>query len=88
VVPLPSAAPYAAQRFETLGWPLAALTDGQWSYIRRERPVREELYHAPDDARQLRNLASDQAMQPTLERMRRVLGRLTAGPLTPRRFRP
>jgi arylsulfatase A-like enzyme len=88
VVPLPAVAPYAAERFKTLGWPLAALTDGQWSYIRREGPVREELYRDPEDARQLRNLAGDPALQPTLERLREILGRLTAGPLTPRRFSP
>ena len=65
-------------------WPLAALTDGDWTYIRREGDVREELFHLREDAQERHNLASDPAMQPTLERMRGALGRLTAGPLTPR----
>src|SRR6185312_471333 len=30
-------------------WPLAALSDGDWTYIRREGDVREELFHLPDD---------------------------------------
>ena len=50
-------------------WPLGALNDGDWSYIRREGDVREELFHA--DANQERNLAGDPAAGPTLERMRR-----------------
>jgi hypothetical protein len=88
VAPLSSVAPYYAQLFETPRWPVAALTDGEWSYIRREGDVREELYHNAEDAGQRRNLASEPAMQSTLERMRKIVGRLTAGPLTPRRFRP
>ena len=69
-------------------WPLAALTDGDWTYIRREGEVREELFRVREDAQERHNLADDPAMQPTLERMRRALGRLTAGPLTPERFNP
>ena len=30
-------------------WPLAALSDGGWTYIRREGQVREELFHVPED---------------------------------------
>jgi arylsulfatase A-like enzyme len=67
-------------------WPLGALTEGEWSYIRREGDVREELFHLRTDARQQRDLAGDPAAQPTLRRMRAALGDLTAGPLLPERF--
>jgi hypothetical protein len=88
VVPLdsfgsdPSQWPYRAR------WPLAALTLGEWVYIRREGNVQEELYGVRDHIPGRQNLASDPAMQPTLERMRGALGRLTGGPLTPERFNP
>ena len=70
------------------GWPLGALTEGDWSYVRREGPVREELFHLRDDALESRNLVDDPALRPRLQQMRRELGRLTAGPLTPQRFSP
>jgi arylsulfatase A-like enzyme len=69
-------------------WPLAAWIEGDWSYIRREGEVHEELFHLPDDVQERHNLAGDPAMRPRLEQMRRTLGRLTAGPLTPQRFPP
>jgi arylsulfatase A-like enzyme len=69
-------------------WPEAALTEGDWTYIRREGKVAEELYCVGRDTRELHDLASDPAMQSALERMRTALGRLTAGPLTPERFNP
>ena len=69
-------------------WPLGSLHEADWSYIRREGNVREELYRLRDDAKEERNLAADQAAQPTLERMRQNLGRITAGPLIPERFSP
>jgi arylsulfatase A-like enzyme len=69
-------------------WPLAALTDGEWTYIRREGDVREELFHVREDAQELHDLADNPATRPTLERMREALEHLTAGPLTPRRFNP
>jgi hypothetical protein len=40
-----------------------------------------------EDPKEERNLATDPAERPTLERMRQALGRLTAGPLVPERFR-
>jgi arylsulfatase A-like enzyme len=67
-------------------WPLGALNDGEWSYIRRAGDVREELFRLSADAKQERNLAGDPAAGPTLERMRAALNRLTAGPLVPDRF--
>lgn len=67
-------------------WPMGALNDGEWSYIRSEGDVREELYHLGRDAEQRRNLARDPASRPVLERMRGALGRLTGGPLDPGRF--
>jgi arylsulfatase A-like enzyme len=67
-------------------WPIGALAEGEWSYIRREGDLREELFHLRVDAKEQRNLAGDAAAQPTLERMRAALGRLTGGPLLPQRF--
>jgi arylsulfatase A-like enzyme len=69
-------------------WPLAALADQDWTYIRREREGREELFRVRDDPQQRNNLANDPAVGPTLERLRRALGALTDGPLTPDRFNP
>jgi arylsulfatase A-like enzyme len=67
-------------------WPLAGLADGEWSYIRREGDVREELFHLRGDGKEQRNLADDPAARPSLDRMRGQLKKLTAGPLTPERF--
>jgi arylsulfatase A-like enzyme len=67
-------------------WPLGALNDGDWSYIRREGNVHEELFRVGQDARQQHNLARAPAAQPVLERMRQALVRLTGGPLLPQRF--
>ena len=69
-------------------WPLAALTEDGWSYIRREGEVREELYHLREDPREQHNVAASAGSRPRLERMREVLSRLTLGPLTPDRFNP
>ena len=80
--PDPSRWPYKPR------WPMAALTEGDWTYIRREGKVAEELFRVRQDAQERHDLASDPAMQSTLERMRANLGRLTAGPLTPERFNP
>jgi arylsulfatase A-like enzyme len=74
--------------FARTRWPSAALADGQWTYIRREGDVREELFRTRDDAQEQRDLAGDPAMQPILVRMRAELDRLTGGPLTPGRFNP
>jgi arylsulfatase A-like enzyme len=67
-------------------WPMGALNEGEWSYIRSEGKVREELFHLRRDAKEQRNLARDPASQPVLNRMRDTLSRLTGGPLEPRRF--
>jgi arylsulfatase A-like enzyme len=69
-------------------WPLAALAEGEWSYIRREGNVHEELFRVREDVREQHNLADDPAMQPVLHRMRDALRQLTSGPLTPQRFNP
>jgi len=88
LVPLGSFGPDPSQWFYKPQWPMAALTEGDWTYIRREGEVGEELYGVREDPQERHNLASDPAMQSTLERMRGALGRLTAGPLTPERFNP
>jgi arylsulfatase A-like enzyme len=85
LVPLDPLNPDPSQLLEP-PWPLAALTEGDWTYIRREGDVREELFHLRDDVTELHNLAGDPAAEPTLERMRKDLGWLTGGPLTPQRF--
>jgi arylsulfatase A-like enzyme len=69
-------------------WPLAALAEGDWTYIRREGDIREELFDARTDAKQASDLSRDAAAGPLLEQMRTSLGRFTAGPLTRERFRP
>ncbi len=66
----------------------ASLAAGDWSYIRREDDVREELYNVREDPKELHNLAADPAMQPRLEQMRTTLHQLTAGPLTRERLNP
>jgi arylsulfatase A-like enzyme len=67
-------------------WPMGALNDGDWSYIRREGEVREELFHLRNDVNEQRNLVPDPAAQAVLDRMRQSLLRLTGGPLTQERF--
>jgi arylsulfatase A-like enzyme len=69
-------------------WPLAALTEGDWTYIRREGEVREGLFHRLTDPGESQNIAGDPAAQSMLEKMRKALDRLTGGPLTPERFSP
>ncbi len=69
-----------------MSWPLGAVDDGDWSYIRAEGNVHEELFHVSKDAKEQRNLARDPAARPILDRMRQTLGRLTGGPLMPGRF--
>ena len=63
-------------------WPLAAVNEGGWTYIRREGDVHEELFHLREDAKESHNLAGRPAARPELERMRASLSGLTAGPLT------
>jgi arylsulfatase A-like enzyme len=67
-------------------WPLGALDDGDWSYIRSEGSTHEELFHLSKDVQEQRNLARDPAARSILDRMRQTLGRLTGGPLMPDRF--
>lgn len=88
VVPLGSFDPDPSQWLKQPRWPWAALTDGDWTYIRREGDGREELFNTRADGREQQNLAGKPAAQSTLERMRGALERLTAGPLTPQRFNP
>jgi arylsulfatase A-like enzyme len=66
--------------------PLRAVKGKDWSYIRREGDVRDELFHLRDDPKEEHNLAGEPATQSTLEQMRRTLDGLTGGPLLSRRF--
>jgi arylsulfatase A-like enzyme len=68
----------------------ASLAEGESIYVRIQQAagVIEALFDLRTDARQSHNLAEDSAQQPVLERMRVTLDRMTAGPLTPERFRP
>jgi hypothetical protein len=67
-------------------WPMGAVRNDEWSYIRREGDVSEELFHTREDAKQQRNRAGDPGERSTLERMRGTLDGLSAGPLLPNRF--
>lgn len=88
VVPYDPLDPAADRLIREPRWPLAALSDGDWTYIRREGEIREELFHVRVDAAESHNLATDPAARSPLERMRQLLGGLTGGPLTPGRFNP
>ncbi len=66
--------------------PLGAVKAPDWSYIRREGDVREELFDLREDPKEQRNLAADPTAQTTLRQMRAALNRLTGGPLLPNRF--
>jgi len=68
--------------------PRASLKDAEWSYMRREVEVGEQLYHLTEDAREQHNLAQDPSVQDTLRRLRANLDRRTGGPLLPSRFPP
>ncbi len=69
-------------------WPIAAVVEGPWSYIRREADGHEELFHLRQDVGESHNLAGSPAARADLDRMRGSLRGLTAGPLTPERFNP
>jgi arylsulfatase A-like enzyme len=86
----PSADPALAEvvRLLPAGSPMGSLTDGDWSYIRSEEDRKEELFSLRVDARETQNLAHDPTWRPVLERMRKKLNELTAGPLTTGRFNP
>ncbi len=66
--------------------PLGAVKDGEWSYIRREEDLHEELFHLRDDSKEMRNRAGDPSAQGILQQMRAGLDRLTGGPLLQKRF--
>jgi hypothetical protein len=85
VVPLDPLNPDPAQ-LVAQPWPLAAFCDREWTYIRRDGDVREELFHVREDASEQINLAGDPAHRAKLEQMRRDLARQTGGTLTPKRF--
>ena len=68
--------------------PRASLKDSEWSYMRREVEVGEQLYHLTEDAREQHNLAQDPSVQDTLRRLRASLDQWTKGPLLPSRFPP
>jgi arylsulfatase A-like enzyme len=68
--------------------PRASLKDSEWSYMRREVEVGEQLYHLTEDTREQRNLAGDPSAQETLRRLRTSLDQQTSGPLLPSRFPP
>jgi arylsulfatase A-like enzyme len=87
VIPLDARNPDPGQLLKRR-WPMAALTEEKWTFIRREADGREELFSLRDDSAEQHNLAGEPAMQATLKRMREALARLTAGPLTPERFSP
>ena len=68
--------------------PRASVKDSEWSYMRREVEVGEQLYHLTEDANEQHNLAQVPSAQETLVRFRASLDRSTKGPLVPSRFAP
>jgi arylsulfatase A-like enzyme len=88
LVPLPYAERDPSAWSRQRRWPQAALIEGDWTYIRKEGEAREELFRMRDDSQERHNLAHDPAARPALEKMRRAMGELTDGPLTPERFNP
>jgi hypothetical protein len=68
----------------------ASLAEGDSSYIRifLGGTVHEALFDLRADPREVRNLVNEVAQQPTLQRLRATLDRVTAGPLAVERFRP
>jgi arylsulfatase A-like enzyme len=68
----------------------ASLAEGDSSYLRilMGGTVHEALFDLRADPRESRNLVEEVAQQPTLQRMRATLDRMTAGPLAVERFRP
>jgi hypothetical protein len=69
-------------------WPRGELTVGEWSYIRYEGEVHEELFDLRHDPSEQLNRAIDPNVETTLVRMREALGQITNGPLLPLRFSP
>ena len=53
--------------------PMGAVKNKDWSYIRQEGDVREELFRLREDPQERRNLADDPAAQLTLRQMRAAL---------------
>lgn len=68
--------------------PRASLKDTEWSYMRREVEIGEQLYHLTEDPREQRNLAQDPSTQGLLHQLRERLNGRTNGPLLPGRFFP
>jgi arylsulfatase A-like enzyme len=88
VVPLESFGADPSQWTHKPRWPLAALTEADWKYIREPENANEQLFHLSEDSQERHDLAALPEMKPKLEQKQAALGRLTAGPLTPDRFRP
>jgi arylsulfatase A-like enzyme len=84
LVPYPRIGDYRGLSMQ--GFPQGAVKDEEWSYIRRDGDGREMLFHLREDPKEQRDLSGDPAVQPSLERMRAALYRLTGGPLLPERF--
>ncbi len=66
----------------------ATLAEGDWIYLRREGGEPDELFDLRTDGRERYNRADDPAVQRVIEQMRRILDKMTLGPLTHERFNP
>jgi hypothetical protein len=87
VVPIDPVEPESAELLERRrAW--ASLALGDWIYIQREGGNPEELFDLRADGRERDNRAQDPSVQSVIERMRRILDKMTAGPLTHERFNP
>ena len=69
-------------------WASLAEGDSSYLWILLGGTVHEALFDLRADPRESRNLVEEVAQQPTLQRMRATLDRMTAGPLAVERFRP
>ena len=69
-------------------WASLAEGDSSYIWILLGGKVHEALFDLRTDPREARNLVNDVAQQPTLQRLRATLDRVTVGPLAVERFRP
>jgi arylsulfatase A-like enzyme len=89
VIPTDPSDPEPAHLLENRAvWASLAEGDSSYLWILAGGTVHEALFDLRADPRESRNLAEEVARQPTLQRMRATLDRMTVGPLAVERFRP
>lgn len=89
VIPTDPSDPEPAHLLENRAvWASLAEGDSSYLWILAGGTVHEALFDLRADPRESRNLVEEVSQQPTLQRMRATLDRMTAGPLAVERFRP